>query len=233
MPDWLINDEKYTPQSGGDAFIDRSVFALIGVLSKLGRYASGEETSNQNTAVRLVFVILILLAISVSHSLSFVIATDVILLVLVSLKKAEKIVRILKNSGIAVLFTFAVLFPSAIMGNKYSLFMVTLKVFATVTVVNIFFHATRWHQITRALKKILVPDIFIFVLDITVRYIVRLGEFALNMFYSLKLRSVGVSNKKYASLSGIAGTIFIKSMGMAEEMYSAMECRGFTGEYSK
>ena len=32
-------------------------------------------------------------------------------------------------------------------------------------------------------------------------------------------------------LTGIAGTLFLKSKEMAEEMYAAMECRGFTGEY--
>ena len=59
-----------------------------------------------------------------------------------------------------------------------------------------------------------------------------LGEFSLNMLYALKLRSVGKNSKKYNSLSGIAGTMFIKSKEMAEEMYAAMECRGFTGEYA-
>jgi cobalt/nickel transport system permease protein len=76
-----------------------------------------------------------------------------------------------------------------------------------------------------------VPDIFILVLDIAIKYIVMLGEFALNMLYALKLRSIGINNHKYISLSGIAGTMFIKSKEMAEEMYTAMECRGFTGEY--
>ena len=76
-----------------------------------------------------------------------------------------------------------------------------------------------------------LPDIFILVLDITIKYIVLLGEFSLNIFYSLKLRSVGKNKNKYTSLSGIAGTMFIKSKEMAEDMYSAMECRGYTGEY--
>jgi cobalt/nickel transport system permease protein len=58
-----------------------------------------------------------------------------------------------------------------------------------------------------------------------------LGEFTLNMMYALKLRSVGKNKNKYTSLSGIAGSMFIKSKEMAEDMYAAMECRGFTGEY--
>ena len=60
-----------------------------------------------------------------------------------------------------------------------------------------------------------------------------LGDFILHMLYALKLRSVGVNKKKYVSLSGIAGTAFIKSKEMAEDMYQAMECRGFCGEYKR
>jgi cobalt/nickel transport system permease protein len=69
------------------------------------------------------------------------------------------------------------------------------------------------------------------VLDITLKYIYLLGEFSLNMLYSLKVRSIGKNENKYTALSGIAGTIFIRSVEMSQEMYSAMECRGFTGEY--
>jgi cobalt/nickel transport system permease protein len=63
------------------------------------------------------------------------------------------------------------------------------------------------------------------------KYIVMLGDFTLNMLYALKLRSIGRNQSKYTALSGIAGTMFIKSKEMAEEMYYAMECRGFTGKY--
>jgi cobalt/nickel transport system permease protein len=52
------------------------------------------------------------------------------------------------------------------------------------------------------------------------------------MFYSLKLRSIGKNNRKYTSVPKIMGNLFLKSNEMGEEMYSAMECRGFTGEYT-
>ena len=51
---------------------------------------------------------------------------------------------------------------------------------------------------------------FIFVFDITIKYIVIFGEFSLNMLYALKLRSVGKSKNKSTSLSGIIGTTVYK-----------------------
>ena len=128
-------------------------------------------------------------------------------------------------------FTFIILLPAAFWGNSQSGIMITSKVFATVTAVNMLSHSTRWDSITSSLKRFFVPDIFILVLDITIKYIIMLGDFTLNMLYSLKMRSVGRNRNKYTALSGIAGTMFIKSKEMAEDMYVAMECRGFTGEY--
>ena len=49
-----------------------------------------------------------------------------------------------------------------------------------------------------------------------------LGEFTLEMLYALKLRSVGKNRNKYGSLGGIAGTLFVKSREMSEEMSGAM-----------
>jgi cobalt/nickel transport system permease protein len=129
------------------------------------------------------------------------------------------------------LFTFFILLPSAFSGNVHNCIMITTKVFATITAVNILSNTTKWNAVTGALKKFFIPDIFILVLDITIKYIVMLGDFSLEMFYALKLRSVGKNTVKHKSISGIAGTIFIKSKEMAEDMYSAMECRGYTGEY--
>ena len=69
-------------------------------------------------------------------------------------------------------------------------------------------------------------------MDITIKYIVLLGEYSINLLYALKLRSIGITSNKYKSLAGIIGNLFIKSYKMSEEMFHAMECRGFVGEYT-
>ena len=98
-------------------------------------------------------------------------------------------------------FTLVILLPAALWGNYYSIVMITPKVFATVMAVNMLSRSAPWRSITGALKVFFIPDIFIFVLDITIKYIVLLGEFALNMLYSVKLRSVGRNKGKYTSIS--------------------------------
>ena len=232
MLEWLSKNENYIPQSDKDTFINKSILSLLNILSKI-KTQSGYKTDKfyVNAAFKVAFTFMLVTLLSMSRSFTFVIIINVYLLAILSLMQAEKIIKILRVSFVMAIFTFVVLIPAAYWGNGYSSVMITSKVFATVTAVNILSHSTRWNSITSALKRFFVPDIFIFVLDITIKYIVMLGDFTLNMLYSLKLRSVGRNRRKYTSLSGIAGTMFIKSKEMAEDMYFAMECRGFTGEY--
>ena len=232
MPEWLLNDERYIPQTDKDTFINKSILSLLNILSRI-RAQNGYRTGrfHVNAVLKLAFTAVLIVLLSLSRSFAFVIIINVYLLLSLSMMKADEILRILKVGFAVALFTFVVLLPSAFMGNYYSVLMITPKVLAAVISVNILSRSTQWNAITGALKTFFIPDVFILVLDITIKYILLLGEFSLNMLYSLKLRSVGKNNIKYASLSGVAGTMFIKSKEMAEDMYTAMECRGFTGEY--
>lgn len=232
MPEWLLKDENYIPQPDKDTFINKSILSLLGLLSRIR--AQSEYRADKfgvNAVFKVAFTVLLVALISISGSFTFVMIAGVYLLVVLSLMEAKEIVHILKISLGVTAFTLAILLPSALWGNPYSCIMITSKVLATVTAVNLLSRSTRWNSITSALKRFFVPDIFILVLDITIKYIVLLGEFSLNMLYSLKLRSIGKNRSKHTSLSGIAGTMFIKSKEMSEDMYAAMECRGFTGEY--
>ena len=230
--EWLFTEENYVPPRDKDGFIDRSILSLLGVLSRIRTQSvSIRDVFPVSALLKVVFTFMLVLLVSLSKNYTFILIVGVYMLALLSMMRAEDILRILKISLVMTLFTFVILLPAAWSGNWQSSIMIPSKVFATVTAVNILSHSTKWNAITHALKRFFIPDLFILVLDITIKYIVMLGEFSLNMLYSLKLRSVGRNNSKYTSLSGVAGTMFIKSREMAEDMYSAMECRGFTGTY--
>jgi cobalt/nickel transport system permease protein len=232
MPEWLLKDENYIPQSDKDTFVNKSILSLLSILSRIKTHSGYRADRFHVSAVlKVVFTIFLIVLLSLSRSFLFIIIINVYLLFLLSMMRTDEILKILRISFIVALFTFIILIPAAFWGNYYSMIMITPKVFATVMAVNILSNSTRWNSITSALKTFFVPDLFILVMDITLKYIVLLGEFSLNMLYSLKLRSVGKNRNKYASISGVAGTMFIKSKEMAEDMYAAMECRGFTGEY--
>lgn len=232
MPDWLLTSENYTPAGDRDTFINKSIMSFLKLLSKIR--AQGGVAGDKlfvSPVFKLIFTLLYIVLLSVSQSFTYLYIMLTYILLVLCVMTGSDIIKILRGSLIAALFTFLILLPSAFAGNTYSIVMITVKVFASITAVNILSFSTRWDRIIGALKRFHFPDMFIFVFDITIKYIYMLGEFTLEMLYALKLRSVGKNKNKYASLGGIAGTLFIKSRVMSEDMYSAMECRGFTGEY--
>lgn len=232
MPEWLSKKDNYIPLKDGDAFIDKSILSFLEVISKLILKSEGKRNIIEiNAVVKVISTLMLVILLSTSRSLLFIITVNILLLLIVSLLSSDEIISILSASFIMSIFTFIILIPSIAKGNTGNSILIILKVLATITSVSVLSHVTKWNDITSALKIFFIPDLFILVLDITIKYIVVLGEFSLNMMYALKLRSIGKNKNKYYHLSGIMGTMFIKSKEMSEEMYNAMECRGFTGEY--
>ena len=233
IPGWLLTEDPYIPQKDKDAFIDKSILALLQVLSRIrsqGNYGDAARL-RANAAVKIVFVLLTVVLVSVSGQFAFVLPVAVGVLLWLSMLKAELIVRLIKTALVVVLFSVVILIPTVFSGNLYSIEMIPVKVFVTITMIGIVSYTTRWDDITGSLRFFRISDLLIFVLDITIKYIYLLGELSLNMLYALKLRSVGRNKRKYSSLSGVAGTIFLKSREMAMDTHAAMQCRGFTGEY--
>lgn len=232
MPEWLMKNENYIPLNDKDTFVNKSILSVFKVISRIKMQDSMNETRLQiNVPLHVLCTLILLVLVSLTRSFIFVMIVNVYLLSILSVTDTDRLVRILKMSFGVTLFTAVIMLPAFLLGNTYSSIMITTKVFATLTAMGLLSHSTKWSALTEALKKFYVPDMFILILDITIKYIYMLGEFSLNMLYALKLRSVGKNHKKYASMAGIAGNLFLQSKEMAEEMYHAMECRGFSGEY--
>jgi cobalt/nickel transport system permease protein len=232
MPEWLMKNENYIPQADKDTFVNKSILSVFMVISRIKMQDFKDQNRVKiNVPLNIFCTFILLVLLSLTRSFIFVIIVNIYLLAILSAADSERMVRILKMSFGITLFTAIIMLPAFFLGNSYSSIMITSKVFATVTAMGLISQTTKWNTITGALKKFYIPDMFILILDITIKYIYMLGELSLNLFYALKLRSVGKNNGKYASMAGVAGTVFLQSKEMAEDMYHAMECRGFTGEY--
>lgn len=232
--DWLLKKDTPMKTISNDGFIDKSILGILGILArikKLGTF-SNKKIYRVNGTLKLLFTLINIVLLSLSRSFIFVTIYD--LAVISSLLLLEKDHRksIVLISSIIPLLTIFMLIPSFIYGNIYNSILIILKITGTILSVNILSYTTKWNYITKSLKFLFIPDLFIWVMDITIKYIVILGEHSINFLYALKLRSVGKNDKKYTNLSVIIGTLFLSSKDMGEEMFAAMECRGFTGEYT-
>lgn len=232
MPRWMLADEDYVPATDKDSFVNRSILGLMEVLSLVRSQSSrAADRFSASAPVKVLGTLLLVVLTAMTRSEIFLITVITYLLLQLSVMRAGEISSVLKLSFGAAAFTAILLLPAVFLIEGYSPVRICAKLFATVMAVNLLSRTTRWDHIAGALKYVRIPDLFIFVLDSTIKYILLLGEFSLEQLQALKLRSVGKNRSKYTALSGVAGTLFLRSVEMAEEMHSAMECRGFTGEY--
>jgi cobalt/nickel transport system permease protein len=101
---------------------------------------------------------------------------------------------------------------------------------ATLALVLVF--TTPWTHVLKALRMFQVPVVFVVILGMTCRYILLLLDTAHEMFESRKSRTVGAltrrEQRRIAILS--AGTLLSRTLHLSNEVYLAMQARGFRGE---
>ncbi|MGI8495491.1 MAG: cobalt ECF transporter T component CbiQ [Pyrinomonadaceae bacterium] len=107
-----------------------------------------------------------------------------------------------------------------------------LRVETTVTLSLLLVLCTLWTHILKALRVLHVPVVFIVIFGMTYRYIFVILETAHNMFEARKSRLVGVlsgKNRRRIAASSI-GVLLTKSIYLNNEVFMAMQSRGFRGE---
>ena len=231
LPSWMCESEAYEPNIDKDGFITKSAQAILGVLAKLKWNAWKDRRFSASPSLKLcyTFLFILLTACSKNYLFSLIMVAGTILALASYPASAMK--QILSGTIGAVLFSIFILLPAVFMGNPQILLTIGTKVFLSVTLIGMLSAGTAWNKLTASLRAFHIPDIFIFTLDITLKYIAVLGEICMEILTSLRLRSIGQNKKKAKAFSGILGISFLKSREMADEMYAAMCCRGFVGEY--
>ena len=212
VPSWMMRQENYMAPKDSDHFIGKSIMKLLGLLTVI-RESPVSSLHGTGAVMRLILLAFFLLRVI------FI--------------PANHMARVLKEALGAAVFSMLLLLPSVFMGVPRTMLTVSLKVFVSVGLISLLSALVPFNRIISALKVFHLPDMFILILDITLKYIAILGEMCLNVLTSLRLRSVGKNRKKGESMSGVLGVTFLKSREMADEMYAAMICRGFEGEYHR
>lgn len=214
--------------------MDKSILSVLGALAGIRNNPErrGDRIGHRvSPALRLAGSFVLILLVSLSRSAWFLAMAGTLELVLVSLLSPRGIARVLRTSFVAALFAFVIFLPSAFWGNWPGVLVLAARVLMSVAAAAIVSTTMDWTSISKGLSSLRVPDLFILVLDLAIKYIALLGGLVLDMLHALRLRSVGRNRGKTESLGGVAGTVFLKSREAATEMYEAMECRGFSGSY--
>lgn len=106
------------------------------------------------------------------------------------------------------------------------------RVETTVTLSLLLVLCTLWTHLLKALRILRVPVVFVVILGMTYRYLFVMLETAQNMFEARKSRLIGElsSSEKRRIASASIGVLLTKSLHLNNEIYLAMQSRGFRGE---
>ena len=241
LPDWMCSGETYVPSKDKEAFLTKSTKSVLSVLAKMRFYEGKDGKFSATPSLKLFYTLLYIVLTACSGNYLFTLIMCAAVTVRLAFFSAKAIRQILRGTAGAVLFSILILLPSVFMGTPQTLMNITSRVYVSVTLVGILSSGTSWNKLTGSMRTFRLPSIFIFTLDITLKYISVLGEICAvvvsrlrcPVLTSVRLRSVGKNPQKAKALSGVLGISFLKSGEMAEEMHAAMCCRGFTGEYKK
>lgn len=232
LPDWLTTSEAYSPKPDHEGFITRSLLRIMGILRAFHQNAD-VTASRTSTWVKLLAVLFLIVLECTARNMFFVYVMLAPILVRLLFLHGSALKHTFLNAAGAAALSALLCLPAFFLGSPHTLFSVSLRVFESVSLIGVLSTSSPWNEITHAFKAFHLPDIFILTFDLTLKYIALLGEICISMLSAIKLRSVGRSQAKARSLSGVLGTAFLKSQEMSQEMYGAMMCRGFEGEYEK
>ena len=109
-----------------------------------------------------------------------------------------------------------------------SLITILFRTYLCVMAVLILVSVTPLAELTREMRRLKIPGIFIVMFEMTYRYIgVLLNElYSMNIAYSLRsLTGKGIAMRDMGSFTG---QLLIRSINRADRVYNAMKCRGYT-----
>ena len=207
---------------------------LMRLIGRITGNDSEYQTADQSRilpALRLSVAFLAVLLCALSRNAVFVIMIIAAELLWLSMKSPIFIWKTLKPVLIAVLFCFVLMLPAVFMGHPRTLLTVSMKVFESVLILSQLENSIRWQKMTDAFRTLHLPQLFVFTLDMTMRFLVILGRYSNSILEAVSLRRVGPDHWKTAGTGGILGTTFLRSQKMSMETSEAMACRCFDGEY--
>ena len=196
--------------------------------------------------VRVLGILALVIAVALAHKIAVVLALFVIAIVLARASSISIRTLSVRVWLVALAFTGIIALPAVFLTPGQPVFpnssvtlqglctaaMLVSRVEAAVTLTTVLVLSTPWTEILKALRALHVPKEAVMMLGMAHRYIFLLAETATQMFESRQSRTVGViegrQQRKLAART--AGVLMSKSIDLSQEVFLAMQSRGYRGE---
>ena len=233
-------------------FVERT---LADITHTLEQSLFAEEIARQpgllqslDPRVKVVSIILLLIAVSLSRSLAVIVGLYLVTLVLAWFSSVPMGFFVKRVWLFMPFFTGVIAIPAFFLtpgpalvqlpwgwvitrtGAMTALFLLS-RVGASVSLAVLLMLTTPWNSVLKALGVLRVPDVFVVILGMTYRYIYLLLHTVNDMFLSRKSRVVGRMSTadQRRLLAASAGMLLTRSLDLSGEVYLAMQSRGLHG----
>jgi cobalt ECF transporter T component CbiQ len=198
--------------------------------------------------VKVIALLLLLLAVNLSHSLGVIAGLYTIALFLALLSHVPFWGYLKRTWVFTMIFTGIIALPALLItpgpawvhlplgmiitltGGRTALFLL-FRAGASVAMAVLFVLTTPWNSMLKALGVLHVPDVVVLVLGMTYRYIHLLLHTANDMFLSRRsriLKRMTETEERHLA-AATTGTLLAKSLQVSSDVYLAMESQGFRG----
>jgi cobalt/nickel transport system permease protein len=230
---------------------------VIGFARVLARAMASEQIARQagllqslDPRVRVVGLFSMVLAVMLSHRITVIGALFVVAVIIAILSRV-RVGLLAKRVWLVVLgFTGIIAFPAIFLtpGDPVPAFaggplhitmqgvqtaaLLIARVETAVTFTSLLVLCTPWTHVLKALRAFRLPQEAIMMLAMTHRYIFLLVETASQMLESRQSRTVGVLQGSAGRriTARTAGVLLSKSIELSNDVYLAMQSRGFRGD---
>ncbi len=230
---------------------------LVGLTRAFGHALVSEQVAKKrgllqalDPRVRVAGLFALVLAVVLSHRITVILALFGAAVLIALLSKVSVATLATRVWWVALVFTGVIALPALFLtpgdiaftfasgslriteqGLQAAALLIT-RVETAVTLTTLLILCTPWMQVLRALRAFHVPQELVMILAMTHRYIFLLAETAGQMLESRQSRTVGVMDGalQRRMTARTAGVLLSKSVELSNEVYLAMQSRGFQGD---
>ncbi len=105
---------------------------------------------------------------------------------------------------------------------------IIFKTYLCVMGVLLLVSVTSLAEITKTMRRLRIPYLFVITFEMVYRYIGILSEEAHSMYIAYSLRNTDNRGIKIHDMGSFAGQLLLRSIDRADRIYYAMKCRGYT-----
>lgn len=233
LPDWLLKNDNYIPPAGHNhGFVQKNVLLLLSFLQHV-RQKGVLDTNQLSTPLKLMAAFYLIILVSLAHQGVFCLVVWALVSLRLCFVPNKQLREIILPALAAGMLALLVLVPSLLWLPGSRILLLSSKIFLSVTLLRLVTTTTPWNQLTMCLRWFYVPDLIIFTLDITLKYLTILGELCVQVLQAIQLRTVGRLQNNSSLYAGVLGIAFLHAQSLAEDTYKAMQCRCFTGTYAR